>query len=923
MTADPARVRAIFLEAVEKHPPDTWGRFLDGACAGDAELRRHAAGLLDAHRLAGSFLAQGVVAPARAVDQAPVTEAPGAVIGPYKLLEQIGEGGFGVVFMAEQQRPVRRKVALKVLKPGMDTRQVIARFEAERQALALMDHPNIAHVFDGGETTSGRPYFAMELVRGVPMTDFCDANRLSVRERLDLFVSVCRAVQHAHLKGVIHRDLKPSNILVALHDGAPLAKVIDFGIAKATDQQLTEKTLFTSFAQMVGTPLYMSPEQAQMGPDVDTRADIYSLGVVLYELLTGTTPFDKERLRTMAYEEVRRIIREEEPARPSTRLSTLGPAAVTVSANRGSDPKRLSQLVRGELDWIVMKALEKDRNRRYETAGAFAADVQRYLGDEPVQACPPSAVYRVRKFARHNKRVVLALTAIFLLLIAGIAGTSWGLVRAEAAVVSERVAKNAEAEQRGRAESALKKAAREAAIAEAINDFFNKDILQLSTPYGQLNQGLMPDAELKIRTVLRRAAARLDGKFVNAPEVEMKIRDTIGYALQSAGDYEGAHAQYEKVVPYLQQTLGRDHPETLSAEFRLASIHEQLSHLDVAVVQLEQIVERYKAVLGREHPETFVCMSGLAKAYSHAGEAKKALRLAEQTLELRKRCLGPEHPDTLESMAFVAQFHRTEKALPLLEVALAGMRSKFPPLHPTRLETTRCLAQTYYGSEQFDRAIPLMEVVVPNFKTAYGIDDMKTQNVIASLIVYYLDMGRCDKAEATLATIQDGGANRPTELTRFQDRRQKQVRELIRRLRPVADRYQQALAAKKADAPDTLAARQAFGVVLAAENRLTPAAYHLAAVLHARQRLGVADDFDTQVCRLELGAMRLKLRKFGEAESLLLEAYAGLKRHEGAIPEAKLRATEALERLVQLYNAWGKKDKATEWRQKLEEQKRQ
>jgi eukaryotic-like serine/threonine-protein kinase len=293
MTADPARVRAIFLDAVERHPPDAWGRFLDEACAGDAELRRQAAVLLDAHCQAGSFLDQGVVAPAPAVDQPPVQEAPGTVIGPYRLLEQIGEGGFGVVFMAEQHRPVRRRVALKVLKPGMDTRQVVARFEAERQALALMDHPHIAQIFDGGETASGRPYFVMELVRGVPINDFCDANHLSVPERLDLFVNVCQALQHAHQKGVIHRDLKPSNILVALHDGTPVAKVIDFGIAKATDRQLTEKTLFTNFAQMVGTPLYMSPEQAQMGPDVDTRSDIYSLGVVLYELLTGTTPFDR------------------------------------------------------------------------------------------------------------------------------------------------------------------------------------------------------------------------------------------------------------------------------------------------------------------------------------------------------------------------------------------------------------------------------------------------------------------------------------------------------------------------------------------------------------------------------------------------------------------------------------------------------
>ena len=359
----------------------------------------------------------------------PSRSSPGIVIGPYKLLEQIGEGGFGVVFMAEQQRPVRRRVALKVIKPGMDTRQVIARFEAERQALALMDHPNISRVLDAGATESGRPYFVMELVRGIPLSEFCDQNRLTVGERLELFITVCHAVQHAHQKGIIHRDIKPNNVLVTLHDGTPVAKVIDFGIAKATGQQLTEKTLFTSFAQMVGTPLYMSPEQAEMsGLDVDTRSDIYSLGVLLYELLTGTTPFDQERMRTAGYDEVRRIIREEEPAKPSARISTLNRAATTVTANRKSDPSRLRQLFRGELDWIVMKALEKDRNRRYETAAAFAADVQRYLNDEAVEACPPSARYRFRKFARRNKAAFLTGSAVAVAMLVAVGSLISGVV---------------------------------------------------------------------------------------------------------------------------------------------------------------------------------------------------------------------------------------------------------------------------------------------------------------------------------------------------------------------------------------------------------------------------------------------------------------------------------------------------------------
>jgi tetratricopeptide (TPR) repeat protein len=453
MGADTSEFDTIFCAAIAIASAQERAAYIAGACGSDSELRGRVERLVNAHFQAGSFMEVPAVGSAPLLERgeqetggvatvnAPRCEAPGAVIGPYKLLEQIGEGGFGVVFMAEQTQPVRRKVALKVLKPGMDTRQVIARFEAERQALALMDHPNIAHVLDGGETASGRPYFVMELVRGIPITEFCDQNHLPIRQRLELFAVVCQAVQHAHQKGIIHRDIKPSNVMVTLHDDKPVVKVIDFGIAKATGQQLTEKTLFTNLAQMIGTPLYMSPEQAHMtGLDVDTRSDIYSLGVLLYELLTGTTPFDKERLKEAGYDEMRRIIREEEPPRPSTRISTMGQASATISTQRKSDPKQLSRLFRGELDWIVMKALEKDRNRRYETASAFAADIERYLHDEPVQACPPSALYRFRKFARRNKReLAAALLFVFFIVVMG-SGVGW--------IVRDRAARRAETAQR-------------------------------------------------------------------------------------------------------------------------------------------------------------------------------------------------------------------------------------------------------------------------------------------------------------------------------------------------------------------------------------------------------------------------------------------------------------------------------------------
>ncbi len=500
-------------------------------------------------------------------------EGPGSLIGRYKLLQQLGEGGFGVVYQAEQTDPVRRIVALKVIKLGMDTRQVIARFEAERQALALMDHPCIAKVLDAGATDGGRPYFVMELVKGIPITDFCDQARLDTAARLDLFRQVCHAVQHAHQKGIIHRDLKPSNVLVALHDGKPVPKIIDFGIAKATDRHLTDKTLFTEFRQMIGTPEYMAPEQAEMsGLDVDTRADIYSLGVLLYELLTGTKPHDLDTLAERGYGEIFRTIREIDPPKPSTRVSTMGEELEAVASKRHTAGRLLGRALRGDLDWIVMKALEKDRSRRYETANALALEIQRHMEDQPVAACPPSPAYRARKYVRRHRIAVAAASAVFTTLVAGVALSLAGYADAaerrgrarashEAAARDEAAAEEArasEAEQRALAEAKEKEAESDAQRAKTVVDLV-QDMLGSADPHEAKGRNYT------VRQLLDDFDRDLGTRLTGDPEVEAAVRTTMGIAYQNLGLHDKAEPHLATALAIRRKELGGDHPHVTTS----------------------------------------------------------------------------------------------------------------------------------------------------------------------------------------------------------------------------------------------------------------------------------------------------------------------------------------------------------------------
>jgi eukaryotic-like serine/threonine-protein kinase len=784
----------MFANALKLATPDEQAAYLGRACAGDDRLMQEIVALLKAHATVPGFLDEPAGSLGGLTEDSPfgdgATEPPptatvthsSPVIGPYKLIEEIGEGGMGTVYMAQQTEPVKRLVALKVIKLGMDSRSVIARFEAERQALALMDHPNIARVFDAGTTETGGPYFVMELVKGVPLTKYCDDHRLTPKERLKLFIPVCQAIQHAHQKGIIHRDIKASNVLVALYDGEPVPKVIDFGVAKATGQQLTEKTLVTGFGAVVGTLEYMSPEQAELNQlDIDTRSDIYSLGVLLYELLTGSTPLDRKRFKEAAMLEMLRVIREVEPPKPSTRLSTLADSS-SVAANRGLEPKKLSGLVRGELDWIVMKALEKDRRRRYETASGLADDVRRHLNDEPVMAGPPSSLYRLRKLARRNRAGMATGAIVAAALVVGAAVATWQAIRATRAESNALKALNEkekaradEARQRVIALNNERTALAREAETKAVLDFVENKVFAAARPEG-VDGGL--GHSVSLRKAVEAALPFVATSFTEQPLIEARLRMTLGTSFEALGESRIAADQFQAARAIYTKYRGPDHPDTLKAMHELASSYGGLRRYAEALTLQQATLALRKTKLGPDHPDTLKTRHDLAYSLYRLGQYAEALKLDEETLALRKTKLGPTHPDTLNSMSDLANGYqavgRPLDALKVREETLTLFKNTRGPDHLDTLTEMHNLAHSYVTAGRNADALKLQEETLAGFKAKFGADYPLSLLSMGKLALSYDYFDRFDDANKlreeafTLSRVKLGPDN-PDTLDRMAD----------------------------------------------------------------------------------------------------------------------------------------------------------
>jgi serine/threonine protein kinase/tetratricopeptide (TPR) repeat protein len=767
---DSHHIKRVFDDAADL-PRVERRAFLEQACGGNAELRKEVESLLRAMDEGSGFMAGARLDKALTCHAGTLAEGPGDFIGRYHLLQLIGEGGFGAVFMAEQREPVQRRVAVKVIKLGMDTKRVIGRFEAERQALAMMDHPNIARVLDAGATATGRPYFVMELVRGEPITAFCDREQLSIRQRLELFREVCSSVQHAHQKGIIHRDLKPSNILVNEIDGRPTPKIIDFGIAKATGgsgRVLTDKTLFTDFRQFIGTPEYMSPEQAGRGDvDIDTRSDIYSLGVLLYELVTGGPPFDPVSLRSAAWEEMRRVVREDEPPRPSTRLHALENTR-EIAARRGVDPARLVGMVRGDLDWIVMKCLEKDRARRYETANGLAMDLTRHLGGEPVVAAPPSRAYRLRKFVSRHRGPVAAGVAIAVVLVLGTIGTTVGMAWA---LREAGNARQAEAE------------------ADEVVDFLASQIAQLDVM--QMGTSLRVDIESRLRAalelkemdetaidatvneleqllapvnftdvastsieanILQRTLQAIDARFADQPLVQARLFESVAESMRALDLRDEALEPQERALKIHRRVLGELRRETIASRVKVGSLYYELQRYEESEPMLRKAVEDARQALGRGDPLTLEAINELGVLLNELDKQAESERCFREVVRSGTTELGEEHQLVITAMGNlggpIASQGRRAEALEQYRRAYEVRARVYGETDTSALWALTNVGTSLHELGRLDEAQECLEKALDLYRVVRGNEHPRTIQAMYNLAELYRDMGRLTDADA-------------------------------------------------------------------------------------------------------------------------------------------------------------------------------